>query len=196
MLKDLVRLIITVFFSLFYRVQIIGKENVPTKGAAVLCSNHIGEMDMFFIGYRLKRLVRYMAKEELFKIPLLSPFIKWLGAFPVRRGRADVEAVKTALNLLENGHIVGIFPEGTRMKKKEGKAVRVKPGVAMLAQKTGAPILPVAVHGKYRPFSKIKIVFGKPFTLDLERDKKYTNNELVEISQDIMKKIYALLEEN
>ncbi|MFZ5989779.1 MAG: lysophospholipid acyltransferase family protein [Bacillota bacterium] len=194
--KQVVRTIAAIFFSIFYRVQIKGREHIPEKGAAVLCANHIGELDMFFIGYRIKRLVRYMAKEELFKIPLLSPFIKWLGAFPIKRGKADVEAIKTALKLLQDGHIVGIFPEGTRMKKKTGKTVRVKPGAALLAQKSGAPILPVAVSGKYRPFSKIKIVFGKPFSLDLDKDKKYTNNELVEVSENIMKNVYSLLEEN
>ncbi|NLP14613.1 MAG: 1-acyl-sn-glycerol-3-phosphate acyltransferase [Clostridium sp.] len=184
-----------IVFLLFYRVKVIGIENVPEKGAAILCANHVGELDMFFIGYKIKRLVRYMAKSELFKNPLLSRIIKKLGAFPVRRGKADVEAIKTAINLLNDGHIVGIFPEGTRLKHKHGKTVKVKPGAALLAQKTGAPILPVAVEGKYRLFSKIKIVFGKPFALDLDKDKKYTNNELVEISEGIMKKVYLLLEE-
>lgn len=149
-----------------------------------------------FIGYKLKRLVRYMAKEELFKIPLLSSFIRRLGAFPVSRGKGDVGAIKTALKLLEEGHIVGIFPEGTRLKHKKGKTIKAKPGAALLAQKSGAPILPVAICGRYRPFSKIKIVFGKPFTLDLEKDKKYTNSELVEFSEGIMKKVYSLLEES
>lgn len=188
------RVFVKLFFFLFYRVKIIGLDNVPKEGAAILCANHVGEMDMFFIGYKVKRLVRYMAKSELFKIPILSPLIKFLGAFPVKRGKADVEAIKTALRLLDEGHIVGIFPEGTRLKNKKGKTVKAKPGAALLAQKSGAPILPVAVEGKYRPFSKIKIVFGKPFSLDLDKDKKYTNNELVEISENIMKKVYALTE--
>jgi len=189
------RVFVKLFFFLFYRVKIIGLDNVPKEGAAILCANHVGEMDMFFIGYKVKRLVRYMAKSELFKIPILSPLIKFLGAFPVKRGKADVEAIKTALRLLDEGHIVGIFPEGTRLKNKKGKTVKAKPGAALLAQKSGAPILPVAVEGKYRPFSKIKIVFGKPFSLDLDKDKKYTNNELVVISEGIMKRVYSLLEE-
>lgn len=173
------RAIITTFFDLFYRVSIIGIENVPVEGPVLLCANHIAEMDMFFIGYRLKRLVRYMAKEELFRIPLVSSFIKSLGAFPVKRGKGDVGAIKTALKLLEEGHIVGIFPEGTRLKNKKGKNIKAKPGAALLAQKSGAPILPVAISGRYRPFSKIKVVFGKPFTLDLDKNTKYTNSELL-----------------
>jgi 1-acyl-sn-glycerol-3-phosphate acyltransferase len=114
----------------------------------------------------------------------------------VKRGKADVEAIKNSLRLLENNEIFGIFPEGTRMKKKDAKTVRAKPGVALIAQKSGAPIIPVAVSGRYRPFSKIKVVFGKPFSIDLDKNKKYTNSELVEISQSIMSKVYALLEEN
>lgn len=196
MFINFIRLVVSVFFTLFYRVKIIGKENIPAKGSVLLCANHIGQMDMFFIGYRLKRLIRYMAKEELFKNPLLSLIIRNLGAFPVSRGKGDVGAIRTALNLLKDGHIVGIFPEGTRLKYRKGKATKVKPGAALLAQKSGVPILPVAVSGNYRPFTKIKIVFGKPFTLDLDKDKKYTNSELVEISEGIMKKVYSLLEED
>jgi 1-acyl-sn-glycerol-3-phosphate acyltransferase len=81
------------------------------------------------------------------------------------------------------------------MKKKAAKSVRIKPGIALIAQKSGAPIIPVAVSGSYKPFSKIKITFGKPFSIDLDKDKKYTNSELVEISESIMSKVYDLLEE-
>nr|WP_010250151.1 lysophospholipid acyltransferase family protein [Acetivibrio cellulolyticus] len=195
MLIEIFRFFVKIVFSLLYRVKIVGMENVPKDGALILCANHNGEMDMFFIGYRLKRLVHYMAKEELFKNPLLGGFIRWLGAFPVKRGKADVEAIKTSLKLLENNEILGIFPEGTRMKKKAANSIRVKPGVALIAQKSGAPIIPVAVMGSYKPFSKIKIVFGKPFSIDLNKDNKYTNSELVEISENIMSKVYALMEE-
>ena len=195
MLINIFRGFVKIVFAIFYRVEVVGKENVPESGPLILCANHNGELDMFFIGYKINRLVRYMAKEELFKNPFLAKFITWLGAFPVKRGKADVEAIKTSLRILENNEVLGIFPEGTRMKNKDAKSVRIKPGVALLAQKSGAPIIPVAVTGKYRPFSKIKVVFGKPFTLDLDKDKKYTNSELAEIAKDIMSKVYALMEE-
>ncbi|AEV68455.1 lysophospholipid acyltransferase family protein [Acetivibrio clariflavus] len=195
MLINIFRGFVTIVFAIFYRVEVIGKENVPETGPLILCANHNGELDMFFIGYKIKRLVRYMAKEELFRNPLFAKFITWLGAFPVKRGKGDVEAIKTSLRILENNEVLGIFPEGTRMKNKDAKSIRIKPGVALIAQKSGAPIIPVAVSGRYRPFSKIKVVFGKPFRLDLEKDKKYTNSELVEIAKDIMSKVYALMEE-
>ncbi|AUG57554.1 MAG TPA: 1-acyl-sn-glycerol-3-phosphate acyltransferase [Ruminiclostridium sp.] len=195
--KEILRFIIAVFFSVFYRVQIIGIENIPKEGAAILCSNHISELDMFFIGYRIKRLVRYMAKEELFKNPLLRFFITRLGAFPVKRGKGDVGAIKTSLRLLSEGHIVGIFPEGTRKKTadKKNKKIKVKAGAALLAQKSQAPILPVLIDASYKPFSKVRIIFGKPFTLDLDKNKKYTNSELLLESEKIMKRIYSLMEE-
>lgn len=195
--KSILRVIVAIIFSVFYRVRIIGRENIPKEGAAILCSNHISELDMFFIGYRIKRLVRYMAKEELFKNPLLRVIIKSLGAFPVKRGKGDVGAIKTSLKLLSEGHIVGIFPEGTRRKKadKANKEIKVKAGAALLAQKSQAPILPVLIDGDYKLFSKVRIIFGKPFILDLDKNKKYTNSELLLESEKIMKKVYSLLEE-
>lgn len=192
--KLIIKTIFFVFFSIFYRVQIIGKENVPKEGAAILCSNHISELDMFFIGYRINRLVRYMAKEELFKNPILRIIIKNLGAFPVKRGKADVRAIKTSLKLLSEGHIIGIFPEGTRRKKSD-KEIKAKAGAALLAQKSQAPILPVLVHGNYKPFSKVKVIFGEPFILDLDKNKKYTNSELLLESKKIMERIHSLVEE-
>ncbi|MDQ2085791.1 lysophospholipid acyltransferase family protein [Herbivorax sp. ANBcel31] len=192
--KKILKMILFIIFSIFYRVQIIGKENIPQKGAVLLCSNHVSELDMFFIGYRIKRLVHYMAKEELFKNPLLGVIIKNLGAFPVKRGKGDIGAIKTSLKLLSEGHIVGIFPEGTR-KKKNNKEIKAKGGAALLAQKSQSPVLPVLVDGNYKLFSKIKIIFGKPFRLDLDKNKKYTNSELSLESEKIMKKINSLLEE-
>lgn len=193
-MKEVVRFIILVVFSVLYRVEITGRENIPAKGAALLCGNHVSELDMFFIGYRIKRLVRWMAKEELFRNPVLRFLITWLGAFPVKRGKADVGAIKTALRLLKEGHVVGIFPEGTRTKHKEKSEVRVKPGAVMLAIESGAPILPVAVSASYKPFSRIRIIFGKPYTLDVEKDRKYSNDEMKEIGITIMQNIYRLLE--
>lgn len=194
-MKEVLRFILRVYFNVVYRLEITGIENVPAKGAAVLCSNHIAEIDMFLIGIRIKRLIRYMAKEELFKNPIVAAIIRWLGAFPIKRGKADVESIKTAFRLLEDGHIIGIFPEGTRMKKKKDQVVKAKPGAAMFAVKAGVPVIPVAIEGNYKIFSKIKVVFGKPFYLDVQKDKKYTNEELTQMSAEIMKKVYSLLED-
>jgi len=192
----LIRFLVTIFINTFYKVEIIGIENVPEKGPAILCANHKGILDMFFIGYRLKRLVRYMAKQELFKNFFLSLIIRYLGAFPVKRGVGDVKAVKTALDLLKKGHIVGIFPEGTRTRGKRPGEIKVKPGSALLTIKSGVPIIPVAIEGTYKPFSRVKVIFGRPFSLDVDKNKKYTVKEMTTISQDIMKRVYSLMEAN
>lgn len=192
---NVVRFFIKVVFTIFFRVTIIGRENIPQTGAALLCANHNAELGMFFIGYKIKRLVRWMAKEELFRNKIFGGFFRWTGAFPVKRGKGDIGAFKTVLRLLKDGHIVGMFPEGTRIKKKDDALVNVKAGVALFAVQSGAPILPVAVSGGNRIFDKVKVVFGQPYQLDIDHSKKYTSDELTEISNGIMQKVYALLEE-
>lgn len=191
----LIKLVARIIFGLLYKVEISGKENIPEKGAAVLCSNHNAELDMFFIGYKINRLIRWMAKEELFKVPIFRIFLIPLGAFPIKRGSADVDSIKTALKLLEEGHIIGIFPEGTRTRGNENKKARIKRGAVSLAIKADVPILPVCIEGSYKPFSKVRLVFGRPFKLDVDRNKKYSQEETVELTREIMSKVYGLLEE-
>lgn len=190
---EVIRFILRMFFKIFYRVEIIGLENVPKNGGVLLCSNHIYDLDMFLMGYKLPRLVHYMAKEELFKIPLVNKFIIWVGAFPVRRGTGDIGAIKTVLKLLTEGKIVGIFPEGTRSRGT--KKAAIKAGIVLLAEKSGAPILPVAIKATYKPFSKIKLIYGKPFNLEIKKGEKLSSEEMAKISNEIMNEIYALVED-
>lgn len=196
-MKEFIKVLFRIFFKILFRVKVINPQVVPLEGPVVLCANHLGGMDMFFIGYKIKkRIVHYMAKVELFKIPIIGRLIRWLGAFPVKRGTADLESIKTALKLLKDGHILGILPEGTRTLGKDLSKVRIKPGAALLAIRSQAPILPVALEGNYRIFSKVRVTFGEPFKLDADPDKKYTSAELSEMSKEIMKKVYALMEDN
>jgi len=192
---NVARFLVNLYFTIFYRVELINKENVPERGAALLCSNHVGAMDMFFIGYKIKRLVHYMAKSELFRIPVIGAIIRWLGAFPVNRGKGDVGAMKTVFRLLDEGKIVGIFPEGTRTRGKIDVNRKIKPGIALMAIKSDVPIIPVAIKGSYKLFGKVKVIFGQPFKLDVDKNKKYNKEELAEISKMIMNKIYSLMEE-
>lgn len=192
---NVIRFFVKIVFFILFRITISGIDNIPKNGAAVLCSNHTGELDMFVIGYRTNRLVRWMAKEELFKNPVVSFLFKWLGAFPVKRGKADFEAIKTALQLLEEGHIVGIFPQGTRIRNKNVSKVKAKGGAALLAVKAGVPIIPVAIEGKYRLFNKVKVTFGKPFYVNESDEQKLSKEQLNEISERIMDEIYNLMED-
>jgi 1-acyl-sn-glycerol-3-phosphate acyltransferase len=97
----LVKTLAFIVFSILFRVRLVGREKIPASGPALLCANHLSELDMFFIGYRMNRLVHWMAKEELFRNPLLKAIITKLGAFPVKRGTGDIGAIKTSLKLLK-----------------------------------------------------------------------------------------------
>ena len=188
------KVISRILFGIFFRVELVNKHYVPEKGSALICANHKSQLDMFFLGYKLKRCIHYIAKEELFRNPLLGAVMRSLGAFPVKRGSGDVKAIRTGLDLLEKGHIIGIFPEGTRRKGKSRGEMKIKPGSAMFAIKSGVAIIPVALEGSYKIFSRVRVIFGKPFYLDVDKNKKYTVEEMTQISRDIMDKVYSLME--
>ena len=133
-----------------------------------------------------------MAKAELFKNPILRFLLKSVGAFPVSRGKGDIGSIKTVFNLLEQGKVVGIFPEGTRTPKRNPK--KRKAGAAMMALHSKAPILPVGVEWNEKIFSKVRVVFGEPFLmLPKEEGKHIPKEELLILTDEIMDKIYALL---
>ncbi len=186
-------IITTIFFNLFYRVEVINKEYIPKEGAAIFCSTHTTILDMFFLGYKIDRWIHWMAKEELFRNPISRIIYTSLGAFPVKRGRGDVGSIKVAYKHLQEGRIVGIFPQGTRVAKVKTAKVRVKSGAAMLAVNSGAQIIPALVVGSHRIFSRIRVVYGKPFTIPVKEDgSKYTAEELTQISNDIMDRVNSL----
>jgi 1-acyl-sn-glycerol-3-phosphate acyltransferase len=179
-----------IIFSLVYRWQVIGREHIPKEGPVILCANHISLWDPPLLGSGIDRQVNFMAKEELFKIPVLSFLITKFGAFPVKRGAGDRAAIRTTLKLLEEGKIFGIFPEGTR--STTGEPGEAMPGVAMFALKSEAAVIPVAIIGPYRPFRSIKIVYGKPIDLTYLREAKSSADTLKEASDLIMDHIKEL----
>lgn len=190
MIRSLSKFLTRIILTPLFRISISGRENIPGEGPVLLCANHVTMLDMFFIGYKIKRWIYWMAKEELFRIPVVSFVIRKLwGAFPIKRGKADVESIKTALEHLKNGHIVGIFPQGTR----SGKSVR--PGAAVIAIKADVPLLPVLIVGGKKIFGKVRVRFGKPFMLKDEASTEPDKNEIRRLSERIMEKINELAEE-
>lgn len=180
-----------IFFSVFFRVDYKGLENVPKEGPLIVCCNHISLLDMFLFAHRIPRKVHFMAKKELFSIPLVNIAVKALGAFPVNRGHGDLNAAKTTLQLLKEGKAVGIFPEGTRRNKIKGR-VKPKSGAVLFALESDATILPVGIFGDYRIFSKIKVVYGKPYKLEWDNSEKATKSDLQNMVDDLMDRIYSL----
>jgi 1-acyl-sn-glycerol-3-phosphate acyltransferase len=187
-----------VLLILVRRLEINGLENVPLKGGLVVVSNHRSYWDPMIVGCALpqNRQVYFMAKEELFRVPLLRSAITWAGAFPVRRKGADRGAIRTALANLNSGKVVGIFPEGTRSKTNEMLEPQI--GMAMLSTKSGAPILPIAVLGSKGVFGKVIVNIGQAIPSVQESnnyiDHKYSRSELVELSTVVMNKVAELLE--
>jgi glycerol-3-phosphate dehydrogenase (NAD(P)+) len=164
----LTRAILKPFLLIFFHMSRIGREHVP-DGAVILASNHRSFLDPFVVGICLNRPVYFVAKKELFDNRLYGWFLNCLGAFPIRRGESDEESVETAKQILARGDALVIFPEGTRIR--EGSLGRAKRGVGRLALETGAPVVPVAVHGTerarrgwiFRPV-KVKVRIGRPLT--------------------------------
>ena len=188
------------FILFFMRVQIVGKENFPSEDTPlVLCCNHISNWDpILLILANHKRHVYFMAKAELFSNRLFSWFLgKQIGAFPVHRGTGDRGAINTAMQLINERKLMGIFPEGTR--SKDGKLLRPKSGAALIVAQTGAYVLPAAVvtHGqKIRPFQRIKIVYGKPLSPENMHVSDPGHPDIRYATRLIMKTIGELIETN
>ncbi len=151
-----VRLLLAPALRLWFRVRISGSEHIPSHGAAIVAPNHKSFLDAFFVGIATRRHVRFMSKTELLEGPLGWLFLR-LGAFPVRRGEADVEAMKTAQSILAQGGLLVIFPEGTRVENPDALG-SPHHGAGRLALQTGASIIPAAIAGTHRlllgPFPK------------------------------------------
>jgi 1-acyl-sn-glycerol-3-phosphate acyltransferase len=181
--------VVHIYYRLMFKVQIEGMENVDPKGHYVVCGNHISLQDPLIVGGFLPIEIRFMAKKELFKNPLLAKFFRGLGAFPVERDANDLKAIKTALAALKNGENLGIFPEGTR--NRTYKALPVKAGMAMLAHRTQTPILPVTVDTTFKWFKPIRMVIHPPVSLEAYYGQKLSNETFEKISQDIVDGLYA-----
>ncbi|HKN95216.1 MAG TPA: 1-acylglycerol-3-phosphate O-acyltransferase, partial [Thermoleophilaceae bacterium] len=165
----IVRGVLQPLLIVYLRLARIGRDHVPKKGGVLLAPNHRSFLDPFVVAICVRRPSYFMAKQELFQKRWQGWLLNCLGAFPVKRGEADEEAMKTARMLLEQGKVVLVFPEGTRIRK--GSLGKPKRGVGRLALETGVPVVPIAVVGsenvrrgwKIRP-AKVKVRLGRPLT--------------------------------
>ncbi len=139
-------------FRSLFRLRIEGREHEPSSGPLLAICNHVSAADPFIAGVALRRSARYMAKQELFQNPLLGALLRSVGSFPVRRGQADRQSIRTALQALSRGEVLVMFPEGTR--SHDGRLMPAEPGAALLALRSGAPVLPMAVVGTQHAMPK------------------------------------------
>lgn len=173
-------------FLFFYRVE--GMEHIPQTGPVILCANHISLFDPPFVATPLKRRARFMAKEELFRIPGFNKIIQNLGAFPVKRGGVSKETIRATLNILKSGELLCIFPEGSR----SNAGGLGKKGAASFALKSGATVIPAAIIGNYRPFRRMRIIYGKPVDLS-PYSERVDSASLEQATEAIMSSIRQLL---
>ncbi len=172
------------------RWKVIGDPHLP-PGGLILIANHVSYWDPVVIGCAIDRNIFFMAKEELFHIPVLAWIIKKLGAFPVQRSGGGRASIKMALEIVKDGNVVGIFPEGTR--SKTGELLNPHLGAAMLALKGGVPLLPVAVSGTKGFLGRVKVVIGKPLYYDTSNRSVVSRAEMESVSRKAMEEIGRLL---
>lgn len=187
--KFLFKTVITMF-----RVTVVNPEKEPNDGV-LICSNHISNLDPVMIVTSFKNKVSFMAKKELFKIPVVGAVIRAFGAFPVDRGSVDMNTIKTAISLLKNGSTVGMFPQGRRMSGVLPSESVPKSGAGMIIVRSHADVLPVAVimkNNKYRLGTKAYIVIGDVIKFESLSSGERTKEEFNRVSSYIFDKICKL----
>lgn len=189
MIYRLLKFLARIVLAVLRRWEVRGVDNLPAIGGMVLVANHVSYWDPVVVICAFQRKVHFMAKSELFRIPIVGYAVKVSGAFPVRRDRSDRSAIRTALRLLGEGKVVGVFPEGTR--SRTGELLKPHAGAAMLALKAGVPMLPVAVSGTRGVFGKIRVLIGEP--VQFQEGIRATRDAAEKASDKVMRQISSLL---
>jgi 1-acyl-sn-glycerol-3-phosphate acyltransferase len=188
-LYTFVAFLIRTLLRALWRFRVIAIDKVPLTGPVIIACNHVSYFDPPALGCALPRPISYMAKRELFAIPLLGPLIRALGAYPVDRSRHAGAAIKRSLEVLATGAAIGIFPEGTR--NIDG-SLKARVGVALLASKSGATVVPAYVAGTAAAnrLHRISVIYGDP--IPFERRRKASREDLAKWTEEIMGRIHGL----
>ena len=193
-MRVIIKFIFKIFAIIIYRPKILGKENIPEAGGAMLCPNHIHNLDAAVIVAMFKRKVNVLAKEELFKNRFLCWIADLFGIYPVKRGKADMQAIKTSLTLLKKDEILLMFPEGTRNGMAKG--IKPKNGAVLIAATAKKPIIPIGIQGNFKPFTKVIINIGKPIDYSNHKEEVKDKEEATKLTQQLMEEIVKLRDEN
>ena len=183
-LYAVIKALVTPFMRLWFGLRTSGVDRIPDEGPVIIAPNHKSFWDAFFVGIATPRHVRFMGKTELFE-GRLGPLFVRLGAFPVRRGKADEDALETARVILRQGGVLALFPEGTRIRDPEALG-EPRSGAGRLALETGAPLVPAAISGSERLFlgplpkpRRVRLSFGEPIAVDGLEPSRETAHELI-----------------
>ncbi|MBE6578048.1 MAG: 1-acyl-sn-glycerol-3-phosphate acyltransferase [Ruminococcaceae bacterium] len=185
--------------GLIFRIKVVNPENEPLEGGYVVCANHISATDPIVISYAFKRnQLNFMAKKELFKIPLLRGLISMLGAFPIDRGGNDVGAIKKAVSIVEEGKCLGVFPQGHRYPCQDPRKTETKNGAALIATRAEADIVPVYIWckgKKQRIFKRTYVVIGERISFESFEYDKDNQGEYTRVTGIVFDKVCSLGED-
>ncbi|MCD5401042.1 1-acyl-sn-glycerol-3-phosphate acyltransferase [candidate division NPL-UPA2 bacterium] len=199
MFYALARAICRILFKLLFHAHTTGEENIPRWGPVLIAPNHVSFLDPVAVGTAARRRLHYMARNDLFAIPLLGWLIKNLNSFPVKKDRPDPEAIKEALRVLKRGEALLLFPEGTR--SPDGRLLPGELGIGMLAWHSRAIVIPTAIIGSERALpvgakwirsEKIEVRFGKAISPEEFPEKRNRRETYQAISDRIMERIKKL----
>lgn len=197
-----VHFLLVIPVRLVFRLRVRGAKNEPKRkdGTYLVCSNHQSVLDPVFICAATRhQQPHFMAKEELFHVPVLRRLVRWLGAYPVSRGKNDVGAIKKTIHMLQNGTSVGMFPQGTRCPMRDPRECKIKFGAAMIAAHANAQILPVYIQmkdQKWKLFRRVRLIVGEPIPFSAFHYREGEAGEYARIASEIFDAVCRLGEED
>ena len=176
------------FVNIFYKYKVIGAENIPDEGNVIIAANHKSNLDPIFLAAAIEnRQVAAIAKKELFDIKPLAYILKKLNVIPINREKPDISTIKNILKAIKDGYVLGIFPEGTRIKEPGfGKA---KAGLSLFAIKGKAQVVPISIISNYKLFNRVTIYIDKPISFEEYYKQKLTSEENERLSQNVLEVI-------
>ena len=185
-----IKTIIYGVYRILFRIEITNSENLPIDEPCIVCANHINYWDAVGLVVTSKKRIRFIAKEDLFN----SRFLNWLAhifdVIPIKRGKRDLDSMKICLKALKNGETLGIFPEGTR--KGLAKGAKVQNGAAYMAMKAKVKVVPVGIQGNFKPFTKVKLNYGKPLDFSKLNKENPEKDNLELATKEIIDNIVML----
>jgi 1-acyl-sn-glycerol-3-phosphate acyltransferase len=179
--------ILKILMPFVFRVKAEGLENIPKEGPAIVCANHRNMLDCVVIAIKCKRQIYFLGKQELYKTKFWRTVFLKLGSIPVKRGEPDLNVIRQSGKVLKEGHLLGIFPEGTRIKT--GELGEFEPGTAMIALRNKSSVVPMHIYGDYKFMHRIVLKVGKPFELTEYYGQRMSMDLLAEATEVIKNKV-------